>query len=283
MPRDRLDCVRHVVVLAMILLAGCSQSEPAEPVLDDSPDALGIRGVVVDNAIIPIAGANVTITGTNFTATTDDDGLYEVPVAAPGSLELRISKDGFIPVTSIVTLNEGDGIIDHQTILEAIPYLEPSSEVKQWDGLIQCGVRTPEGAFALCAVGGLLGDDSEERYEEIDTPPTIVQSELIWTHTQTLGESLRLMYTDDHREGLDNYRVAQGTSPIAVRADNKTLQFKHLDTQGLFIRVYTGDYQDLGVSLTLQQTFQVFTSVYHNYAPPEDWMFVDSDSLYPPP
>lgn len=56
-----------------------------------------IRGTVVEyETNEPIAGAKVSIPGTAFTSTTDNEGKYEIHDIPPGEYELVVTKDGFM-------------------------------------------------------------------------------------------------------------------------------------------------------------------------------------------
>lgn len=278
--------MRVLGVVLLLLLAGCSASdEPVQDIADDT--SLCISGVVVDDAIVPVAAARIDLVGTNVTVTAGDDGRFDVCNLAPGVFRLAVNATGYIDQEVAVTVPaNATAPVQVDIRLSPILFLEPFSDVRKWDGRIMCGLRVPQNGVQLCgplADQGLGTDDSEERYDDISAAPTVVQVEMAWQSTQPVGQSLRLMLTDDHREGLDNYAMSEGTSPIAVRAEGDVLQFKHLDSQGLFIRVFTGNYQDTGFSFTVEQGFTVFTSVYENYEPPQDWRYTDGGGLYPPP
>ncbi len=276
--------LRAIAILAALLLAGCSASTPEGGSLDDARGTgLSLDGIVVDNAITPLADVNVTITGNNLTALTDSEGRFRFAMAEPGTVRVMAHKAGYIEQSIDVEVVADGGLV--QIKMEAVPIPVPTASVKEWTGLLQCGLRTPQDGYAVCKLAddltGVVGDDADERYGDIDTPPTYVQVEMEWESTQPLGSSLRLMLTDDHRQGLDNYAVATGNSPLMVSADNATLQFKHLDTQGLYIRVFTGDFQGVGASLTLQQSFTVYTVVFQNYRPDPAWLFTDGGGIPP--
>src|SRR5688572_14109060 len=58
-----------------------------------------LKGRVIDQNGDSIAGAAVTAgnaeRGVTRTATTDDDGIYRLPLLQPGTYEIRISAKGF--------------------------------------------------------------------------------------------------------------------------------------------------------------------------------------------
>ncbi len=278
--------MRAWIVLLALLLAGCSgSSDNAAQAVQGTTQC--IHGVVVDAAIVPVPDARIDFVGTNVSILTGDDGRFEQCNLAPGTFQLRINATGYIEQDVLVEVAaNATAPVQVDIRLDPIPFFEPFSEVRKWDGRMMCGVRVPQNGILLCqllADLGLGSDDVTKRFDDLTEPPTFVQVELDWDSTQPLGDSLRLMLTDDHREGTDNYAMSQGPSPIMVHADEDVLRSKHLDTQGIFIRVLTGDYQELGFSVTLEQPFTTFTSIYENYRPPDGWRYTDGGGLHPPP
>lgn len=82
---------------------------PAEPVVAPPPAPTTgiIRGTVeAPDLEAPLAGATVTIIGTSTTATTDDEGHYEL-VAPPGNVRIRADIAGFKFQERIVTVVAG--------------------------------------------------------------------------------------------------------------------------------------------------------------------------------
>jgi hypothetical protein len=57
-----------------------------------------IEGIIIDNFDQPIAGVNVTITGSSFQSKTDNSGKYDIEYA-PGTINLNFEKDGYISET----------------------------------------------------------------------------------------------------------------------------------------------------------------------------------------
>src|ERR1041385_6406528 len=94
-----------VAVLAGALLAGCSSNNhaatPAGPSFDDlglqATQTTGvIRGVVVADAIRPLAGAKVALSGPEGrTTNTTAQGTFGFDGLAAGTYFVRVSKAGF--------------------------------------------------------------------------------------------------------------------------------------------------------------------------------------------
>src|SRR5688572_10978579 len=101
------------VLVTVIVLAGCSDDAPGtqgggqdqEQALEDlglkATDTTGIiRGVVVNEAIVPLGGVNITAvsTGAEVTTQTNDEGLFGLEGLAPGTYFVSASKTGYTTV-----------------------------------------------------------------------------------------------------------------------------------------------------------------------------------------
>ncbi len=78
----------------------------------DAGQTGNLRGEVLDDAGLPVPGADVVLSGTSLAgqlvATTDADGAFRLVGIAPGTHVLRVSKSGLRPVTTkvVVRLDE---------------------------------------------------------------------------------------------------------------------------------------------------------------------------------
>src|ERR1041385_5709040 len=103
-----------LLFLAALLVAGCSQPSKANGhavtlgdgshvELTGGPTAAGkgsIVGVVVDEAIRPVKGANLTIPSEGLKTTSDESGLFRFDDLQPGFYVVAASAPGFLPVQS---------------------------------------------------------------------------------------------------------------------------------------------------------------------------------------
>ena len=91
--------MRAQLLVLALLLAGCSEptetpDEPFDASLDDELEATAetgvIRGVVVDAAIVPVAGVTVTIDGLDQETTSNEAGAFGFDGLEPGKIEAPI-------------------------------------------------------------------------------------------------------------------------------------------------------------------------------------------------
>lgn len=287
-----------VAALLVSTLAGCAGEESGDSdesfseELDENLQATAttgiIRGVVIDGTITPIEGATVALRGVERTTTTNADGAFGFSDLEPGTYFLEVSRFGYTSTQSSVEVVAGveqPPIVKVQ--LERIAGLNPYSDTFVFDGFIQCSLAFTVNAIAACSVPGIvgvdLGDRFAVRYTELGTPPTHSQSEMLWESSQVLGQTLKLRYTDDHNGGLDNYRTDEGQSPRRVSVNDTVLAEKHFEERGLFARVFPSYNELPGVVLILQQDFEIYTSVFYHYTPPEEWWFINDNSRPAPP
>lgn len=297
-----------VVLLVAVALAGCSDGGPSAS--DDLPidydrDAVAadrgvILGVVVDATITPIVGASVRLQADGSVQETDENGAFVFADVAPGTHFLHVGKPGYIAAQQSIEVVAG---VKEPPVLKTMLDVDEDFvqfyEEYKFDGYIECSVRFVVNALAACSVpnivteiscaeadicpGPITNDAFMAEYEPARAPMW-VQSEMVWESTQQLGSSLKLMYTDFTVDPFVNYVVAQGTSPLLIQADAETTAANHAGTGGpLTVRVFTGDHEDTGVSLTAQQELEIITHVFHGYAPPEDWRFTKDATVPRPP
>ena len=83
----------------------------------------------------PIAGATVTVVGTNRTAATEASGRYEIADAPSGTQLVRVRLLGFAPLTLTVQVPAGEAVtLDFQLVAAAV----------QLEGVVVVGYGTQE-------------------------------------------------------------------------------------------------------------------------------------------
>lgn len=304
-------------VLAVVL-AGCATSEAAggaDAAADPSKGRL--RGIVVDDAIRPIAGATVNITGQGvaINLTTDERGSFLVPDLEPGAYLVRVSKEFYAAHEQAVTVSSGvlePELARFQLVFEpgSIPY----SEIYQFEGLFECGFAVPGYSTGGCAnvniVTGVMlcsynlpcfnvtGDRSVELIW-IARHPDFIQSELVWTPTTETGRALEFGLGagtwQELQDGfVDSYNYTWGESPLMLQLHGADLEESRIgiDNRSLLIQIHPAwtflvpvcsDVQpNCGFGAHAQQPYRTYTHAFYGYAPPAEWRFA-TDGPPPPP
>lgn len=294
------------LLMVTAALAGCSE-DGTEPAGDD-PQDLGdleleatdetgvIRGVVIDQAIVPIGGATVQLLEPARTTETNEKGAFGFDGLDPGTYFLEVDKPGYTEVQQSVAVEAG---VDRpevvKVLLERDPSKTPFVTPFQWDGFIECGLSV----IALCGVAGdALGDDFVTEHE-LDTPGVqYLQSEMVWDTTQAVSPNMWL-WQEASGEGGCSFDNPQGPSPIVINTtygdwgrygDRECFETLG-NTTDIQLRVFSGSIDGTrppindgcyplvitelcsGIGATIEQEFSVFTHAFYRFEPPEGWQF----------
>lgn len=295
-------------VLAMLLLAGCSgggsDGPPAEDFEDlelQASDTRGIiRGVVVDDAIRPIAGAKVDLKGPSTgSSTSSEEGLFGFDQLEPGTYFLQVSRLGFktTQVSAEVVAAVAEPPITRVLLAADTSFVPPYYEQYIFEGFMECstGAGAAGGYAYLNACSGSAelfpNDKTTERYV-LSGYPDWVQSEMIWESTQSVSRSLahNFHYPDPGEADGQKDQSVEGESPLTNTMDNETakeylegVEYEEGDNLTLRQRIFTRATDGTGPALTIQQRFTVYTTVFYGYLPPEGWTLRESGEVPPPP
>lgn len=229
-------------LLLVAALAGCSDGDGKLDASDGATATTGIlRGLVVDEAIRPIADAQVRATaeGKDLNATTDAGGLFRWTGLEPGAYVVEVSKPFYAPHRQAVVVQAG---VDEPELARFQLVFEPASvpfaQVYQYDGFFECGSNIVRACsqpniatwIVLCAQTGIcLGNVTNDRsllFQHIDGPPSFLQSELVWKETLPTATEFTLLMgggtEEELRSGvnLPAYNITSGPSPLLGRVTN---------------------------------------------------------------
>ncbi len=118
-----------------------------------------------------------------------------------------------------------------------------------------------------------------------------LQAELVWESTNPFGDELSLTVRGSDygtwQQGYyqDSFGSAEGTSPVIFKMNGTKLNDKGIgngtgdQAHGMEYDIFTGGL----VGVTIEQKFDIYTTVFHGYRPPEDWSLFDAGDVPPPP
>lgn len=294
-----------IALLAGALLAGCTSSADDDPQATSGPtfDDLAlqatsstgiIRGVVVDDAIRPIAGAKVALTGGDAReAISTDQGTFGFDKLVPGTYFLAVSKAGFFAAQQSVEVVAGVAEPPIAKVLLAVDAENsPFVDTYVFEGFIECSTTSGVPGVvvlgaALCSFPNIVTDeaglgnvtqDNFGAFYLLSKKPTWLQSELIWQSTQTLGGKMSVMYSWDCGDANGGFLCdhgAEGTSPVLLTADEAAIaEINGGDySEEIFVRVFNEGLDETqgAVGLTFQQKFTIYTHAFYGYEPTEGW------------
>ncbi|MFA5944219.1 MAG: carboxypeptidase-like regulatory domain-containing protein [Candidatus Thermoplasmatota archaeon] len=256
----RIKIVAPWVVLlsCATLLSGCSGDgdQGADPIagadfedlgLEATPTTGIIRGIVVDEAIRPLAGADVGTTlpdGGSRNTTSAADGAFGFDGLPGGTYFLTIRKPGYLAQqanTDVVVGVAEPAIV--KVLLTSDPTSLPYVSVLQFDAFIGCSVTSPSVSVALCDVVEPVKEATNNRFlvnYEADKPPQWIQSEAIWESTQPLGNDLSLSFTDFSSGPQLVVNSTDGPSPIHITVNETTARhFNYGINNTLTLRLFS--------------------------------------------
>ncbi len=254
---------------AFVSLAGCSgdgggdagtQDADFEELGLQADDSTGIlRGVVVDEAIRPIAGALVTALrpgGGNVSMTTQDDGLFGYDGLEPGTYFVTVAKAGYVAQQASGEVVAGEAEPKAlKVLLLADPTTRPYVQLYHLDAYMTCSVR-PMFLGAQCGFG--QSNDVVNSDESLPARPEWIQSEMTWESTQAVGDELSLAIRCDDGDdpagkcpdGVLTIVRAEGVSPLTATINRTVADAWALGGEGgnpLIINLFAFGRSDLDV------------------------------------
>ena len=290
------------LALASLLLAGCSGGGGGageggfEEGFEDTAVARGkglIRGVILDPAITPVAGATVKLAATGQEATTDEGGLFVFADLDPGTHFLDASKPGWTSTqqsVDVVADVAEPAIV--KVMIQRIPGAEPRAVTVRLEGFISCSVGTPV-SFHNC---NTTEPQRSALFADFEGRPSAVQTELMWESTQALGDWLYVINAVCECGGQvppdagDERRFDEtdsATSPYIVRFDGDWLDDNDAGGENAQVGVdvsASGPEPETtnGSGVALNQNFDLFVTIFYNLEPDPAWSFV-ANGPYPVP
>jgi hypothetical protein len=304
-----------VLVLAVTLLAGCAAGGGSDD--GAGPQTGSARVLVIDEALRPLAGVNVTLTRGGeepLRNVTDAEGLAGFTGLVPGAYVAQASFPGFDPFQVALTVLAGPQeppltrlSLARQAVeslsfneeLKLDGYIEFSASIGNWGGIANyypCFVMQAAGQQCL---GNLTNDISLIEVPSVlarQRIPDWVQVEMVWESTQAVSPYLntRIDVSPPDAFTIDNSTGEIGASPLLVvyppewfnawgLGVNHTLVLEafHGGPQPLCDADPTEEGLCLVAGVAAEQRFTWFLHVFYGYTPPEGWRFTSDGS--PPP
>lgn len=296
--------VGRLVVAALLvgtLLAGCAGggggSEASDPAFDEldlqATATTGIiRGVVVDEAIRPIADARVVLrTEPAREAVTGGDGLFGFDGLEAGAYFMTVERRGYFPVQQSAEVIAG---VEEPPIVKVLLKVDaartPFWQALVFDGYIECTTSV----LVLCGAPAILTGQNftNDRFawdQYFSDNATHLQAEMVWESTQALSPELYFEMEalnddcEDADEGNDIgffLNNTRGPSPIYSTVNETQIKEWSIGTVcPIWMSIFSGGVAGTPAGFTVQQRFTMYFHTFHFYAPPAGWRF----TVEPPP
>jgi hypothetical protein len=281
-------------VVAALFLAGCADKAADGTASTDgeatAPAGVGsLLGIVVDDAIRPLEGANVTANGPSgvLNATTDAKGEFRFDGLAAGVYLVEVSKPFYISQQQAVTVVESAEPEATRFLLTFEASTVPYANLYKVDGFYECGAYPMRvcsnvniaTSVVLCAYHPALclGNVTPDRslfFQWVEPGLDFLQTEMAWEPTLDTGTELGLLIGGGTEEelrggvGLPAYNATAGPSPLMLRISNHEAedawcrQNDQCETTEVVNESKIGTERALLVQVDMGPTFRVADSCY---------------------
>lgn len=299
----RRSAAAPVLLLALVALAGCSGGSGAKgaPSASLAPGVGAVHGIVVDEAIRPVVGANVTLQGGGAaeSVATDPEGAFAFEDVAPGSYFLVVRSCCHGLVQSSVEVEAGQ-VAAPKLQVQRLFAQEPYHETQKFDGFIQCGWAVGGVASSTCLndythfVGlGYTCNDCEHILDSRGTNFAVGPGwqtqvyEMVWDPSaQGTSPEMRLTVSHFPRPASHWYCSGIGPSPLYVRMelgvecedqqDDPTLVPPEGEQNMTMFAAAQPD-DTAPAAMAVSQPFTVFMNFFYYGKPQDGWSFVRGD------
>lgn len=304
----------------LLWFAGCSDPT-RQPVADEdfsdldvrvSASTGAIRGLVVDDRIVPVVGAAVALTNAERETTTDNQGRFVVNDLAPGTYFLRIRSNLHKEVQASAEVEAG--VADPPLVrvqLERLFTQDPYSVIVAHDGFFECSQDGASWYYSssTCVAGvlgpassveplGSIGAQKREWHSDVPSGWQTMVFEMDWEPTSQ-GTSTRMgMVVSTYkpeRSGSHWFAEFEGASPVRGQLDvgvehesasgeePSTVPAEGLQQMSYFVSVRAPDgaicpYLCVPPGLAVNQAFKVYLSQFVFGRPPDGWSLVNGDA-----
>lgn len=288
-----------VLVAVALVLAGCASPAPAPPTraaelvqadqaaaevsVASTPTTGVIRGVVVDQAIRPVANVTVTLDG-KANVTSNGKGAFGFDGLQPGSHFLTTQRQDYTSVRQSVQVTAGAGEPEPVRIqIVAIPRAIPSIDVYHIQMFVGAAASLPVVGPYNAGATDALGQGSWSFLTDMEGNGTVAQFEFDWHAGSDLAQSAQAhattyVVTPKERQPLDD-KTAIGPSPVVVRL-NATVAGQTATKMAADFRAAPSG--SVPVGAMANQAVDCFVHVFHNLVPDPSWQF-GRDGAYPLP
>ena len=307
-----MDARWAALLLLGTFVAGCSgggdagKEEPFDDLKGNASETTGVlRGVVVDDRIVPVAGAIIDLRGVTErpNTTTDAEGRFLFSELDPGTYFLQVSSPTHKPIQASADVVAGDDEPDVVRVqLERLFTQDPFPVQVMHEGYFQCSQAGASAWYSSSnCQDGILGPaadsapaaTSQDREWHADVGPgwQVIVFEMEWEPTSDSTSKNMGMVVSTYkpeRDGLHWFAEFEGATPIrgqidvgvehesAGSVDPTMIPAEGMTDMSFFVSVREdGDVPGIAYN----QQFKVYVTMFHYGRPPDGWSFVAGDPM----
>ncbi|MHB8633566.1 MAG: carboxypeptidase regulatory-like domain-containing protein [Thermoplasmatota archaeon] len=210
-------------LLAAVAMAGCATA----PLPPPSLATMTLRGAVVDDAIHPIAGANVLLLEAHAATTTDGHGIFTFQGLTANTYTLLVQTPTY--ATQLLKVTPQDALHQVNVVMASLAPPEPYHVTVSYHGIVQCALEafiiSPSCDTLLNATGGPtpFTTDNSILLPVDSTWRTVVADVVFDPNREPLTQGLRVTVQgtgDQSRLGIyEQYGRFNATGPFTFRLD----------------------------------------------------------------
>lgn len=254
------------LMLVLVALAGCSDDDALAAEEREHASKGAIRGVVVDQAVMPVADAQVVVVGQGVTlnTTSDDKGEFVFAFLEPGAYTVTVSKQYYLGLQGVALVQAG---VQEPEMLRFQIQPEvgalPFTQQFMMDGFIECSAGIGNWCFIVnvypCVVMTLAGQPCfsitndrsflflQEEFLDLQRSPDWLQMEAVWESTQSLSTRLAIRYAATAQDEFERFSYGpvlanpHGESPLVGAANATAMADAEFGTnRGLTVELFHG-------------------------------------------
>jgi hypothetical protein len=234
-----------------------------------------IRGIVVDAAIRPLAGARVVLVGSAHVATTNQGGAFGFEDLQPGTYFVEASMANFTSIQSSANVVAGE---KQPTPLRMM--LAAKASTKPYIEATKVRIMVTDSVSYWNPATGQAGNGTTTRnlpVVPVGNNATVVQAEWVWTPSTALAAQAKAVVAGRIATATIRSTETSGPSPLVLRIDadagQQAIDNVQLDT---WARGSSGT----PVGVMVDQEMDAYVHVFYNLVPRADWQF-SKDGDYP--
>ena len=227
--------------------------EEQQPEPDDIRGA--VSGVVVNEAIFPVAGARISVRDRDIEATADGDGRFVFEAMPPGLYTLVVRMDGYGDGLGTINVRSGQ-VVKSILQVQRLPAVDPYHTTLKFEVVSNSVDYWYQGP--------------EDHVVAFDRPPASVILEAAWEGLVETGFADLLRYRAHPESDPESWQSGAGPNPLRQQFD---ADFFPTGEYAIRFEVHPSE-----TSLSVESRGAIFLTIFYVEPAPDGWSLVRGDS-----